>query len=143
MTQTANLTSRDAVADKRLSRDEKLQERICKQLRNSPYYELRRVTCDVVDGVPFLCGCVSSHYLKQLAQTVALKSAGPVRIRNRIQVQRNDSRSTAADSRGVDKSGVDESVVPIAQRHANCFDLPRVCNHRKPVAGMGLEPTRP
>jgi len=55
-------------------------------LRSNPYLALKSVSCDYLDGVLFLRGCVPTYYLKQLAQEVVGGLAGVERIENQIQV---------------------------------------------------------
>ncbi len=64
-----------------------IQEQIAQQLRASPYRELARTACRVYRGVAILDGDVSSYYMKQLAQTVALRVPGVLRIVNQIHVR--------------------------------------------------------
>jgi len=55
-------------------------------LRSNPYLALKRVSCDYLDGVLFLRGCLPTYYLKQLAQEVVGGLKGVERIDNQIQV---------------------------------------------------------
>jgi len=56
------------------------------RLRHSPYRELRRVSCELHDGVLMLRGRVSSYYLKQMAQQLVCRLEGVVEIDNRLDV---------------------------------------------------------
>jgi hypothetical protein len=61
---------------------------VCQALLLSPYRSLRNVTCDVVRDTLILRGTVTTFYLKQLAQTIALKSIPTLGVRNEISVSR-------------------------------------------------------
>ena len=56
-------------------------------LRGHPYLALKNVSCDWLDGVLVLRGCLPSYYLKQVAQeVVAHQVQGVGRLDNQIQV---------------------------------------------------------
>lgn len=55
-------------------------------LRTLGYSELLRVKVTVVDGSVQLCGELTSFYMKQLAQTAAMKTNGWRQLTNNIQV---------------------------------------------------------
>lgn len=55
-------------------------------LRRNSYLALANVSCDCRDGVLTLTGCVSTYYLKQLAQEAVADVRGVVRIDNQIAV---------------------------------------------------------
>jgi hypothetical protein len=58
-------------------------------LRSNPYPALKNVSCDWLDGVLVLRGCLPSYYLKQIAQeVVAHQVQGVGRLDNQIQVVR-------------------------------------------------------
>jgi osmotically-inducible protein OsmY len=57
-----------------------------KRLQSNPYLALKGVSCDCLDGVLFLRGCLPTYYLKQLAQEVVVGLKGVERIDNQIQV---------------------------------------------------------
>jgi hypothetical protein len=57
-----------------------------RQLSESPYLPLRRVSCCFEAGVLTMRGSVSSYYLKQLAQTAVSKLHDVERIENCIEV---------------------------------------------------------
>lgn len=62
------------------------------RLRTSPYLALKGITCELIRGVLYLRGQVSSYYLKQVAQNVA----GQVvcdRLVNEIEVTTRPARS--------------------------------------------------
>ncbi len=67
-------------------RDLLLRERLLVALRNSGYGPLARLDCLVKDGVVELSGYVSSFYLKQLAQSVAMRFEDTRGVRNRVVV---------------------------------------------------------
>ena len=58
------------------------------RLRRSPYAELRRISCELHDGVLILRGRVSCYYLKQVAQHSVCRLEGVVEIDNRLDVNR-------------------------------------------------------
>lgn len=66
--------------------DNEIGERIEALLRGSGYSELKHIACDHEEGVLTLHGEVSSHFLKQMAQTVAIKAAARHRVNNRLRV---------------------------------------------------------
>lgn len=55
-------------------------------LHSNPYLALKNVSCDYLDGVLFLRGCLPTYYLKQLAQEVVGGLEGVEHIDNQIQV---------------------------------------------------------
>jgi len=61
-------------------------ESATQRLRESPYSELRRVSCEFADGVLSLHGRVSSFYLKQIAQSVVFPAEGVSRLDNCLEV---------------------------------------------------------
>jgi osmotically-inducible protein OsmY len=56
------------------------------RLRKSEYSELWHISCKEHQGVLTLQGCVSSFYLKQVAQTLAGQVPGIGQVVNRIEV---------------------------------------------------------
>jgi osmotically-inducible protein OsmY len=59
------------------------------RLRQTSHHALRRVTCEVNNGVAVLRGAVPSFYLKQVAQIVIGNLEGVARIVNQIDVSPN------------------------------------------------------
>jgi hypothetical protein len=58
-------------------------------LRSNPYPALKNVSCNLLDGVLVLRGCLPTYYLKQIAQeVVAHQVKGTGRLDNQIQVVR-------------------------------------------------------
>ncbi|MDH3717390.1 MAG: BON domain-containing protein [Planctomycetota bacterium] len=57
-----------------------------RELRESPYLSMRRITCDYHEGVLTLRGNAPTYYVKQLAQTIALRTKGVDEVANRINV---------------------------------------------------------
>jgi hypothetical protein len=55
-------------------------------LHSNPYLALKNISCDLLDGVLFLRGCLPTYYLKQLAQEAVADLNGVDRIDNQIQV---------------------------------------------------------
>jgi osmotically-inducible protein OsmY len=67
--------------------DEVVTQRIAAaRLRESPYSELRSLTCRFHRGVLSLQGSVPTYYLKQVAQTIVRQVAGVHRVDNQLQV---------------------------------------------------------
>ena len=60
-----------------------LQER----LRNSPYWSVRQLVCYTSEDCVIVRGTVPSYYLKQVAQSLAMRIVGLGQVRNDIQVQ--------------------------------------------------------
>jgi osmotically-inducible protein OsmY len=56
------------------------------RLEASGYLALRRIQCDCLGGVLCLRGCVPSHYLKQVAQEIAVGVEGVRRVDNQLRV---------------------------------------------------------
>jgi osmotically-inducible protein OsmY len=56
------------------------------RLRKSRYHELHLVSCDFHEGVLTLRGCVSSFYLKQVAQELIRRLDGAEEVNNRLEV---------------------------------------------------------
>jgi len=57
-----------------------------RRLRQSPYIELRRISCCVREGVLTLFGSVPSYYLKQMAQNVVGRLPGVQGVENCLEV---------------------------------------------------------
>ena len=55
-------------------------------LHSNPYLALKNISCDLLDGVLFLRGCLPTYYLKLLAQEAVANLDGVDRIDNQIQV---------------------------------------------------------
>lgn len=55
-------------------------------LRSNPCLALKGVSCDYLDGVLFLRGCLPTYYFKQQAQEAVADLNGVDRIDNQIQV---------------------------------------------------------
>lgn len=65
---------------------EPVELRLRTALAQSHYRALRSITCRVVAGEATLEGDLDSYYQKQVAQTIAARVPGVVRVHNRIQV---------------------------------------------------------
>jgi len=61
-------------------------ETIEQQLAATGYTALRRIKCQVDDGVVELRGSVPSYYLKQVAQTAVLRLSDIRQVHNRLEV---------------------------------------------------------
>jgi osmotically-inducible protein OsmY len=55
-------------------------------LRSNSYLALKNISCDWLDGVLVLRGCLPTYYLKQIAQEAVAPLEGVERIDNQIQV---------------------------------------------------------
>lgn len=60
-----------------------LQER----LRNNPYWSVRQLVCYTSEDCVIVRGTVPSYYLKQVAQSLAMRIVGLGQVRSDIQVQ--------------------------------------------------------
>jgi osmotically-inducible protein OsmY len=58
-------------------------------LRDSPIPALRKLNVDETDSTVVLSGCVSSYYLKQLAQETVMPILGVRELHNRVRVVRS------------------------------------------------------
>jgi osmotically-inducible protein OsmY len=63
-----------------------LAERVERDLRATGYGSLRAVEATVSGRLVILTGRVPSYYMKQLAQTIAIKVAGVHELLNQVQV---------------------------------------------------------
>jgi osmotically-inducible protein OsmY len=63
-----------------------LLDEINRALQATGYSELRDLEAIEDQGLVILRGCVSSYYLKQLAQATAMTVAGVVELRSEVQV---------------------------------------------------------
>ena len=86
MPTTLNLASAEPVTPARTPHPGLRELAECR-LRGNPYLALKNVSCDWLDGVLVLRGCLPSYYLKQIAQeVVAHQVQGVGRLDNQIQV---------------------------------------------------------
>ena len=60
-----------------------LQER----LQDSPYWSVRQLVCYTSEDCVIVRGTVPSYYLKQVAQSLAMRIVGLGQVRSDIQVQ--------------------------------------------------------
>jgi hypothetical protein len=73
---------------------EDLAEMVQAELQTSRYSEVRRIECQIDHECIVLAGCVSSYYLKQMAQSQLFQSFGyALPIVNDLQVIPDDSES--------------------------------------------------
>jgi osmotically-inducible protein OsmY len=75
-----------AVQTETRSKAASLVDRVQRQLIQSPYLAVRRVSVEERQGVLTLSGRVSNFYLKQMAQAAAATVEGVTSIVNRIDV---------------------------------------------------------
>jgi hypothetical protein len=61
------------------------------QLRSSPYWSVRQLACDTSGDCVIVRGIVPSYYLKQVAQSLAMRIAGIGQVRSDIHVQSETS----------------------------------------------------
>lgn len=66
------------------------------RLRSSGYQSLRDVSCIASNGAAYLHGCLSSYYLKQIAQEIAAGIEGVSCVINRIEVTAPSARRRQA-----------------------------------------------
>ena len=66
-----------------------LQLRAEQVLQQSPIPALRRLSVEESDDEVVVSGCVSSYYLKQLAQETIMPILGARELRNRVLVMRS------------------------------------------------------
>jgi len=66
--------------------DDYLRLQVIDRLHASGYLLLRKVQCDVADGIVTLSGSVPSFHLKQVAQAVLVKIEDVRGVRNLIEV---------------------------------------------------------
>jgi len=67
-----------------------------RRLRSNPDLTLKCISCDYLDGVLFLRGCLPTCYLKLLAQEVVSGLEGVERIDNQLEVLTQSGRSSPA-----------------------------------------------
>jgi len=66
---------------------DEVQSRAQAALRNSPFYELRKLQVEQADDALAISGCVSSFYHKQLAQEVVRSVSTGMTVVNAICVK--------------------------------------------------------
>jgi osmotically-inducible protein OsmY len=66
--------------------DQKLYKAVMRHLQASGYLQLRRLRCEVADGMVTLSGRVPSFHLKQVAQAAVLRIAAVRKVENLVQV---------------------------------------------------------
>ena len=66
--------------------DDGLRNAALTLLQSSGYTSLRRLRCEVTDGVVFVHGNVPSYYLKQMAQTLIKRLGSVQRVTNLVEV---------------------------------------------------------
>jgi osmotically-inducible protein OsmY len=78
--------ARGPEGDPTSSAQKAVEARIRARLDEAPYGCLRRISCELQDGVLALRGRVPSHYLKQVAQSLLCSIEGVREIRNELDV---------------------------------------------------------
>ena len=88
MTQDANAYPHPAAPGLPAARRpaEAVEVRLKNALAESHYHALRTIKCRVVSGEATLEGALDSYYHKQVAQAIAARVPGVVRVRNLIRV---------------------------------------------------------
>jgi hypothetical protein len=67
--------------------EQEIATRVKAELGNSTYHPIRRVLCELRNGILVLRGQVPSYFLKQIAQTLVHRRAnGSIRIDNQLEV---------------------------------------------------------
>lgn len=74
------------LSEQKGTRDALLQTRAEQVLCGSPYADLRRLTCEVHEGVLVLSGTTPTYFLKQLAQSLLTRSLELHRLINCVRV---------------------------------------------------------
>jgi osmotically-inducible protein OsmY len=69
-----------------IGHDRPLRETVYQRLRCSGYSSLSNIKIEVADGVVAVFGVVPSFFLKQMAQTIILKTGQAKAIKNNLQV---------------------------------------------------------
>ncbi len=64
-----------------------LVEQLKKSFEHLGYPQLQAIQCSVEDGILRMTGQLDSFYLKQVAQSVAIKIMGPNFVQNQIEVK--------------------------------------------------------
>ena len=67
--------------------ERRLEQRVTRALRKSSHRALAVLQCEVSGGLVVLRGVVSSYYLKQIAQAIALRIDGVRKVENLIDVR--------------------------------------------------------
>lgn len=83
MTASSSQRSRDLCGPE----DDGLRSAAMKLLQSSDYAALRRLRCEVTEGVMIVHGVVTSYFLKQMAQTVLRQLDGIQSLRNMVEVR--------------------------------------------------------
>jgi osmotically-inducible protein OsmY len=66
--------------------EDSIRETVIQGLRRSGYSSLSNIEIEVADGIVAVLGVVPSFFLKQMAQTIILKTGQAKAIRNNLQV---------------------------------------------------------
>lgn len=85
MTASSSQRSRDLCGQE----DDDLRIAAMKRLQSSGYAVLRRLQCEVTEGVVIVHGVVASYFLKQMAQTLIQQLDGIQRVTNLVEVRGN------------------------------------------------------
>jgi osmotically-inducible protein OsmY len=71
--------------------DDALRVAALKLLHSNGYTALRRLRCEVTEGVVVVHGVVPSYYLKQMVQTIVRRLKGIQGVMNLVEVREPDS----------------------------------------------------
>jgi osmotically-inducible protein OsmY len=102
MTTSSSQRSRDSCGPD----DDDLRSAALDRLQSSGYAALRRLQCQVTEGVVIVHGLVTSYFLKQMAQTVIQQLDGIQRVTNLVEVRVADRSGDHEDA----SAGVDPEV---------------------------------
>src|SRR5258708_4798008 len=75
--------------------DEHLSRIAVKALRSSPYQALRKLECEVNDGMLILSGVVASYFLKQMAQEAMMRLGYVGLVMNLVEVRKDETIEAA------------------------------------------------
>ncbi|MDB2686840.1 BON domain-containing protein [Mariniblastus sp.] len=84
--QSSPSDSQPSSSDSQPSPSDSFQQKLRERFELLGYPQLQAVECSLEDGTVQLTGQVDSFYLKQVAQSVAAKIAGPHCVQNMIKV---------------------------------------------------------
>jgi osmotically-inducible protein OsmY len=82
----AALTPASAEGATQTTRQDTIRELAERCLSSNPYLALKNISCELLDGVLVLRGCLPSYYLKQIAQEAVASLEGVAAVDNQIQV---------------------------------------------------------
>ncbi len=69
------------------------------RLRSNPYLALKNVSCEFIDGVLTLRGCLPTYYLRQIAQAAVVGMDGVHSVVDQIEVVPPSARQGQREAR--------------------------------------------